>query len=127
MYNEKVMKMFANPKNAGVVQNADGRGKVGNMRCGDIMQISIKVDKDIITDAKFKTFGCVSAIASSDMACEMIRGKSVEHAKKLTNRDILDALGGLPEQKVHCSVLGKEAIEAAIADYEKKQGKPKKH
>ena len=123
MYNEKVLKRFETPKNVGQIVNADGVGKVGNAKCGDIMKIFLKVDRGIITDAKFKTFGCVSAIVSSDVACDMIRGKSIEDALKVTNKDVLDFLGGLPAQKIHCSVLAKEAIEAAINDYKKRQEK----
>ena len=126
MYNAKVMEVFANPKNAGMLKGANGTGKVGNLQCSDIMKIYIKVDsKGIITDAKFKTFGCVSAIASSDTACEMIKGKSLEKALELTNKDVLNELGGLPAQKIHCSVLAKEAIEAAIKDFKKKTAKKK--
>ena len=123
MYTEKVMDIFANPKNVGIVCNADGVGKVGNVRCGDVMKISIKVENDVITDAKFKTFGCVSAIASSDVACDLIKGKTIEQALKVTNDDVLKVLGGLPEPKVHCSVLAKEGIEEAVKDYRKKQAK----
>jgi nitrogen fixation NifU-like protein len=121
MYNEKVMKIFEHPKNAGTVKDANGVGKVGNMACGDVMKISIRVGGDgVIEDAKFKTFGCVSAIASSDVACDMIKGKTIDGALKVTNKDVLDVLGGLPPQKIHCSVLAKEAIEAAIKDFRKK-------
>jgi nitrogen fixation NifU-like protein len=124
MYNEKVLEIFSNPKNAGMIPNADGTGKVGNPQCGDVMKIFLKIDgKGIITEAKFKTFGCVSAIASSDITCDLIRGKTVEQALKLTNKDVLDALGGLPAQKIHCSVLAKEAVESAVKDYRKKKDK----
>ena len=119
MYNEKVLKIFENPKNAGILKGASGTGKVGNARCGDIMKIYIKVEKGIIVDAKFKTFGCVSAIASSDVACDLIKGKTIDQALKITNKDVLNVLGSLPEVKVHCSVLAKEAIESAVADYHK--------
>ena len=124
MYNEKVLQIFKASKNAGMIKGASGVGKVGNAACGDIMKIYILVDKrEVITDAKFKTFGCVSAIASTDIACEMIRGKTIDQALKLTNQDFVAALGGLPPQKIHCSVLAKEAIEAAIKDYRKRQAK----
>jgi len=126
MYNEKVMKIFEKPRNAGTILNASGVGKVGNVKCGDVMKISIKVEKNVITDAKFKTFGCVSAIAASDTACELVRGKTIEGALKMTNQEIVNELGGLPVHKIHCSVLGKEAIDAAIKDYKKKLEKDKK-
>jgi nitrogen fixation NifU-like protein len=123
MYNEKVLKIFQEPKNAGILKGADAVGKVVNLQCGDIMKIYIKVHRGVIVDAKFKTFGCVSAIASSDVACEMIKGKTLEEALKLTNNEVLKELGGLPPQKIHCSVLAKEAIESAIANYNKKSKK----
>jgi nitrogen fixation NifU-like protein len=123
MYNETVMKRFTEAKNAGIIRNADGVGQVGNARCGDIMKIYLQIEKDIITDAKFKTFGCVSAIASTDVACDMIKGKTVEQALKVSNADVVNALGGLPEVKIHCSVLAQEAIAAAVGDYRKKCGK----
>ena len=123
MYNEKVLKVFEEGKNAGVIQGADGVGKVGNAKCGDIMKIYIKVEKDKIIDAKFKTFGCVSAIASTSVACDMIRGKTIDEALKITNKDVLAELGGLPQIKIHCSMLAQEAIAAAIKDYKKKQAK----
>ena len=127
MYNEKVLKIFANPQNAGTLAGANGVGKVGNPTCGDVMKVQIKVDaKGVITDAKFKTFGCVSAIASSDVACDMIKGKTLDQALKMTNKDVLDVLGGLPPQKIHCSILAKEAIEAAIKDYRKQMIKASK-
>ena len=119
MYNEKVLSIFENPKNAGVLKGANGVGKVGNARCGDIMKIYILVEKDVIVDAKFKTFGCVSAIASSDVACDIIKGKTLDQALKVTNQDVLRVLGDLPEVKIHCSVLAKEAIAEAIKDYYK--------
>jgi nitrogen fixation NifU-like protein len=127
-YTDTVMARFNNgqPKNGGMIKNADGVGQVGNARCGDIMKIYLSIEKGRIKDAKFKTFGCVSAIASTDIACDMIRGKTVEEALQLTNQQVVDALGGLPEIKIHCSVLAKEAIEAAIANYYKKQEKPTK-
>jgi nitrogen fixation NifU-like protein len=124
MYNEKVIKIFQNPTNAGNLAGANGTGKVGNVQCGDIMKIMIKVNKDeVITDAKFKTFGCVSAIASTNVACDMIKGKSIADALKVTNADVLKELGGLPPQKVHCSVLAQEAVAAAVKDYKKKKAK----
>ncbi|MDR0462035.1 MAG: iron-sulfur cluster assembly scaffold protein [Christensenellaceae bacterium] len=126
MYNEKVLKIFENPKNAGLLKGANGVGKVGNMQCGDVMKVYVLVEHDKIKDAKFKTFGCVSAIASSDVACEMIKGKHLDDALKVTNKDVMEALGGLPPQKVHCSVLAQEAIEAAITDYKKSTEKKKK-
>lgn len=124
LYNDTVMEHFMNPKNVGEIDNPDGTGTYGSPVCGDMMQIQIKVDdNDIITDAKFKTFGCGSAIASSSMATDMIIGKSVEEALKLTNKQIIDELGGLPPVKVHCSVLADHAIKSAIYDYAKKHGK----
>ena len=124
MYNDKVLEIFNKPKNAGTIMNADGTGKVGNPQCGDVMKVFIKVDPktNVITEAKFKTFGCVSAIASSDMTCDLIRRKTIDQALKLTNKDVLDALGGLPPQKIHCSVLAKEAVESAVKDYRKRNG-----
>lgn len=118
MYNDKVLDYFNNPRNMGELENADGVGEVGSPICGDMMKLWIKVDgQGVIRDAKFKTFGCASAIASSSMATEMIIGKHIDEAKKLTNRDIVDALGGLPEHKIHCSVLAADAITRAINDY----------
>jgi len=126
-YSKTVMERFNNgqPKNGGMIKNADAVGQVGNARCGDIMKIYLSIKNDRIVDAKFKTFGCVSAIASTDIACDMIRGKTLEEALKISNDDVVKALGGLPEVKIHCSVLAKEAIEAAIENYVKKQGKKK--
>ncbi len=121
MYNEKVMDVFKNPKNVGEIENADGTGLVGNASCGDIMQITLKIENDIIVDAKFKTFGCAAAIATSSTATEMVKGMSVEDALKLTNQRVVEALGGLPAQKLHCSVLAEEAIKKAIEDYRSKQ------
>ena len=124
LYNEKVMDHFLNPHNVGEIENADGIGTYGSPVCGDMMQMSINVDEnDIITDAKFKTFGCGSAIASSSMATDMIIGKSVEEALELSNQKIVDELGGLPAVKLHCSVLAEHAIKAAIYDYAMKNGK----
>ena len=122
LYSEKVMDHFKNPRNVGEIENADGIGEVGNVKCGDIMKIYIKVDKGIITDVKFKTFGCGSAIASSSMATEMIKGKSIDDALELTNKAVVEALDGLPAQKIHCSVLAEEAVKAAIKDYYEKNG-----
>ncbi len=121
MYNEKVMEAFKNPKNVGEIENPDGIGTVGNASCGDIMQISLKIENNIIVDAKFKTFGCAAAIATSSTATEMIRGMTVEEALKVTNKKVIETLGGLPSQKIHCSVLAEEAIKKAIEDYLSKQ------
>lgn len=119
-YSEKVMDHFMNPRNVGKIDDADGVGEVGNAKCGDIMKIYIKVDNNIITDVKFNTFGCGSAIASSSMATEMIKGKSLDDALELTNKAVAGALDGLPAHKMHCSVLAEEAIKAAIDDYKEK-------
>lgn len=121
MYNEKVMETFKNPKNVGEIENPDGIGTVGNEVCGDIMQITLRIENNVITDAKFKTFGCAAAIATSSTATEMVKGMTVEEALKLTNKRVIDALGGLPAQKLHCSVLAEEAIKAAIEDYQSKK------
>ena len=124
LYSEKVMDHFMNPRNVGKIEDADGVGEVGNAKCGDIMKIYIKVNDGIITDVKFNTFGCGSAIASSSMATEMIKGKPVSEALELTNKAVAEALDGLPAHKLHCSVLAEEAIKAAIEDYEiKKEAK----
>lgn len=123
LYNEKVMDNFLNPKNVGEIENPDGTGIYGSPVCGDMMQIQIKVEDDIIKDAKFKTFGCGSAIASSSMATSMIIGKSIDEALELTNKQIVDELGGLPPVKIHCSVLADHAIKSAIYDYAQKNGK----
>ena len=120
LYSEKVMDHFMNPRNVGKIDDADGVGEVGNAKCGDIMKIYIKVDNNIITDVKFNTFGCGSAIASSSMATEMIKGKSLDGALELTNKAVAEALDGLPAHKIHCSVLAEEAIKAAIDDYKEK-------
>ena len=117
MYNEKVMDVFKNPKNVGEIENPDGIGTVGNASCGDIMQISLKIENNIIVDAKFKTFGCAAAIATSSTATEMIKGMTIEEALKVTNKRVVEVLGGLPSQKLHCSVLAEEAIKKAIEDY----------
>ena len=123
MYNEKVMDHFENPRNVGEIENADGIGEVGNATCGDIMRISLKIEDDVIVDAKFKTFGCGAAVATSSMATEMIIGKTVDEALQLTNRAVMEALDGLPPVKVHCSMLAEEAVQAAIKDYIEKRKK----
>lgn len=120
MYSEKVMDHFSNPRNVGEIQNASGSGTVGNAKCGDIMKMDILVEDGIITDVKFKTFGCGAAIATSSMATELVKGKTLEEALALTNKAVMDALDGLPPVKIHCSLLAEEAIHAAIEDYMKK-------
>ncbi len=122
MYSEKVMDHFASPRNVGEIADADGIGEVGNAVCGDIMKIYIKVEDEVITDVKFKTFGCGAAIATSSMATEMIKGKKIEEALKLTNKAVIEALDGLPPAKIHCSVLAEEAVKAAVADYYRNRG-----
>ena len=122
-YTEKVIETFMNPKNVGRMDDADGVGKVGNPQCGDIMQIFIKVKDNIITDIKFLTLGCAAAIATSSITTEMARGKTIEEALKITNKDVVNALGGLPPEKRHCSVLAEDGIRAAIQDYLQKQKK----
>ena len=119
-YSEKVMEHFRNPRNVGEMENPDGIGKVGNPTCGDIMEMYIKVKDNVITDVKFKTFGCGAAIATSSMSTEMIKGKTIEEALRLTNKAVAEALDGLPPVKMHCSVLAEEAVKAAIDDYLKK-------
>ena len=121
LYSDKVMDHFLQPRNLGVIENADGVGEVGNAKCGDIMKMYLKIDDDIITDVKFETFGCASAIASSSMATELIKGQRVEDAMQLTNKAVAEALDGLPAYKMHCSVLAEEAIQAALEDYNKKK------
>lgn len=121
LYSEKVMDHFRNPRNVGIIENADGIGEVGNAKCGDIMKIYLKIENDIIEDVKFETFGCGSAIASSSMATELIKGKPLEEAMQLTNKAVVEALEGLPPQKIHCSVLAEEAIKGAIEDYYSRQ------
>ena len=121
MYNEKVLNAFQNPKNVGEIENADGVGLVGNESCGDIMQIFLKIENDIIVDAKFKTFGCAAAIATSSTATEMVKGMTIKEALELTNKKVVETLGGLPAQKIHCSVLAEEAIKKAIEDYQSKK------
>lgn len=120
MYSEKVMDHFANPRNVGEIPDASGSGTVGNAKCGDIMKMDIKVENDVIVDVKFKTFGCGAAIATSSMATEMVKGKTLEEALTLTNKAVAEALDGLPPVKMHCSVLAEEAIHAAIEDYKQK-------
>lgn len=121
MYNEKVMDVFKNPKNVGEIENPDGIGTVGNEVCGDIMQITLRIKDNVIEDAKFKTFGCAAAIATSSTATEMIKGMTLDEALKVTNKSVIEKLGGLPPQKIHCSVLAEEAIKKAIDDYRAKQ------
>jgi nitrogen fixation NifU-like protein len=121
LYSEKVMDHFRNPRNVGVLEDANGVGEVGNAKCGDIMKMYLKIEDDIVKDVKFETFGCGSAIASSSMATELIKGKPVEEARQLTNKAVAEALDGLPDYKMHCSVLAQEAIEAALKDYESRQ------
>ena len=116
-YSAKVMDHFANPRNVGEIDNADGIGEVGNSVCGDIMKMYLKIDNNTITDVKFKTFGCGAAIATSSMATELIKGKSIDNALKLTNKAVMDALDGLPPVKVHCSVLAEQAIKSALSNY----------
>ena len=122
-YSEKVMEHFTNPRNVGEIENADGVGVVGNAKCGDIMKMYLKIENDVITDCKFKTFGCGAAIATSSMATELIKGRTVDEALKLTNSAVVEALEGLPPVKVHCSVLAEEAIKTAVADYYGKIGR----
>lgn len=123
MYSDKVMNHFTSPRNVGEIEKADGVGEVGNAKCGDIMKIYLKIENNIIVDVKFKTFGCGAAIATSSIATEMIKGKSVDEALKLTNKAVVEALDGLPPQKIHCSVLAEEAVKAAIEDYKNKHNK----
>lgn len=122
LYTETVMEYFKHPKNVGTIENPDGVGEVGNAKCGDIMKIYLKIDNDIITDVKFETFGCGSAIASSSMATELIKGKPLSEALTLTNKAVTEALDGLPAHKIHCSVLAEEAIKSAVKDYYDKKG-----
>lgn len=125
MYSEKVMETFKNPQNVGEVENYNAIGTVGNATCGDIMQITLRIEDDIIKDAKFKTFGCAAAIASSSVATTMVIGKTLDEALQLKNKDVIESLEGLPPQKIHCSVLAEEAIKAAIDDYRKRQADQK--
>ncbi|HOA79790.1 MAG TPA: Fe-S cluster assembly scaffold protein NifU [Defluviitaleaceae bacterium] len=122
MYSEKVMDHFMNPRNMGELENASGVGVVGNAKCGDIMKIYLDIEDDIIKDVKFKTFGCGAAVATSSMATELVKGKTIQEAVKLTNKAVLESLDGLPPVKVHCSVLAEEAIHAALWDYAQKNG-----
>ena len=122
LYSEKVMDHFRNPRNVGFIEDADGVGEVGNAKCGDIMKIYLKIDDDVIQDVKFETFGCGSAIASSSMSTELIKGKPVADALALTNKAVVEALDGLPPHKVHCSVLAEEAIKKALQDYYERSG-----
>ena len=124
LYSEKVMDHFTNPRNVGDLPDANAVGTVGNAKCGDIMQIMLKIENDVITDVKFKTFGCGAAIATSSMATEMIKGKTIDEALALTNKAVADALDGLPAQKMHCSLLAEEAVKSALEDYYKKTGRP---
>ena len=124
LYSEKVMDHFQHPRNVGVIEDANGVGEVGNAKCGDIMKIYLKIEDDIIKDVKFETFGCGSAIASSSIATEMIKGKTVEEALALTNKEVVDALGGLPAHKLHCSVLAEEAVKSAVQDYYERNNIP---
>ena len=121
-YSQKVMEHFTNPHNVGKIEDADGVGEIGNAKCGDIMKMYLKIEDDIIQDVKFETFGCGSAIASSSMATDLIKGQPVSEALKLTNKAVVEALDGLPPVKIHCSVLAEQAIKAALADYYTKQG-----
>ena len=122
LYSEKVMDHFRNPRNVGVIEDANAVGEVGNAKCGDIMKMYLKIEDDIVKDVKFETFGCGSAIASSSMATEMIKGKPVSEVEKLTNKAVAEALDGLPDYKMHCSVLAEEAIRSALEDYQKRTG-----
>lgn len=122
-YDEKVIEHYSNPRNVGDIKDASGVGEVGNPVCGDIMKMYLKIENDVITDVKFKTFGCGAAIASSSVSTEMIKGKTIDEALQLTNKDVINELGGLPPVKLHCSVLAEEAIRNAIADYFRKEGK----
>ena len=124
LYSEKVMDHFLHPRNVGELENADGVGEVGNAKCGDIMKIYLKIENDTVTDVKFNTFGCGSAIASSSMATELIKGKPLSEVLKLTNQAVVEALDGLPAHKLHCSVLAEEAVKAALRDYYEKNGIP---
>ena len=123
LYSEKVMEHFRNPRNVGVLEDANAIGEVGNAKCGDIMKMYLKIEDDIVKDVKFETFGCGSAIASSSMATELIKGQPVSEVKKLTNKAVAEALDGLPDYKMHCSVLAEEAIQSALEDYQKRTGK----
>ena len=121
-YSEKVMDHFMNPRNVGMIEDADGVGQVGNAQCGDIMKMYLKIDEGVIKDAKFKTFGCGAAVATSSMATEMVKGKTIEEALLVTNAAVAEALDGLPPVKMHCSVLAEEAVRAALDDYQERNG-----
>ena len=123
LYSEQVMDHFRNPRNVGVIEDANGIGEVGNAKCGDIMKMYLKIEDDIVKDVKFETFGCGSAIASSSMATELIKGRPVSEVRKLTNKAVAEALDGLPDYKMHCSVLAEEAIQSALEDYQRRTGK----
>ncbi len=123
IYTDKVMDHFMSPRNVGELENANAVGEVGNARCGDIMKIYMKIENDVIEDIRFKTFGCGAAIATSSVATELVKGKTIEEALKITNKAVVEQLGGLPKEKLHCSVLAEEAIQAAILDYCEKNGK----
>ena len=123
LYSEKVMDHFRNPRNVGMIEDANGIGEVGNAKCGDIMKMYLKIENDIVQDVKFETFGCGSAIASSSMATELIKGQPVSEVRKLTNKAVAEALDGLPDYKMHCSVLAEKAIQSALEDYQKRTGK----
>ena len=122
MYSEKVMDHFAHPRNVGEIPDADGVGEVGNAKCGDVMKMFLKINGNVITDVKFKTFGCGAAIATSSMATELIKGKSIDEALQLTNKAVVEALDGLPANKIHCSVLAEQAVKAAVKDYYDRNG-----
>ena len=124
LYSEKVMDHFRNPRNVGVIEDANGIGEVGNAKCGDIMKMYLKIEDGVVQDVKFETFGCGSAIASSSMATELIKGQPLSEVKKLTNKAVAEALDGLPDYKMHCSVLAEEAIQSALADYQRRTGNP---
>ena len=134
MYNEKVMDHFANPRNVGIIEDADGIGEVGNAKCGDIMKFYVKIKDGVIQDAKFKTFGCGAAIATSSAATELVAGRTLEEALNVTNKVVIEELGGLPKEKIHCSCLAEEALRSALWDYSQKSGikiegldEPKEH
>ena len=127
LYTDTVMDHFMNPRNVGEIKDPSGVGEVGNAKCGDIMKMYLDIENNVIKDVKFETFGCGSAIASSSMATEMIKGKTVEEALAITNKDVVDALGGLPAHKLHCSVLAEEAIKSAVKDYYDRNGIPYDH
>jgi nitrogen fixation NifU-like protein len=126
MYNKKVMEIFLNPMNVGEIRGADGVGEVGNAACGDIMKMYLKVENEIIVDAKFKTFGCAAAIVSTSLATELVKGKTIEEALQVTNQQILDEMGDIPSQKIHCSVMAEEAIFSAVENYKKKKARKDK-